>query len=98
MAAHRQTAEGKWARTGPCVVLVNETSATHSRPGEDLAHNVQAIDRTHSDMVKFSRRDEAYNLVLSFIQEFADAATAVVEARFRAKQGIRPLLLTYDAS
>ncbi len=73
--------------TGSPVVLVNESSATHGRPSEDQAHIVQAINRTHSDMVKFGRRDEAYKLVTGFLQEFAESAAAVIEARFRIADG-----------
>ncbi len=73
--------------TGSPVVLVNESSATHGRPGEDQAHNVQAINRTHSDMVKFGRRDETYKLVAGFLHEFAESTAAVNEVRFRAADG-----------
>jgi hypothetical protein len=78
-----QMPDGRWVMTGPPVVLVNETSATHGRPNEDQAHNVQSIKSSHSDMVKFSRRDEDYVLVLGFLTEFAETAGAVIEARFQ---------------
>ncbi len=69
--------------TGPPVVLVDETSATQARPFEDQAHNIQGINRTHSDLVKFGGRDEAYDIVLSYLEEFAENAVDVVKARFK---------------
>lgn len=93
-----QLTDGKWAMTGSPVVLVNETSATHCRPGENQAHNVQAINRTHSGMVKFGRRDETYILVVGFLQDFADSATAVIEARFREAKGTHSHLLSFSSS
>jgi hypothetical protein len=68
---------------GPPVVLVNESSATHGRPGEDLAHHVQGINRTHSDLIKFGRQDQEYYVVLGFLLDFADSAEEVVRRRFR---------------
>ncbi len=68
-------------------MLVNESSATHGRPGEDLAHHVQAINRSHSDMVKFGRHDQEYQVVLGFLLDFIDDATEVITKRFRRNDG-----------
>lgn len=62
--------------------MVNEASATHSRPGENEAHDIQAINSTHSEMVKFGVRDPNYNLVVGFLQQFAASAPKTVKARF----------------
>ena len=68
--------------SGPPAVLVNASSATHSRPGEDQAHDIHAVNRSHSEMVKFGRRDVDYNIVLGFLEEFAISAPKIIEARF----------------
>ena len=69
--------------SGPPAVLVSASSATHSRPGEDQAHDIHAINRSHSEMVKYSRRDVDYNIVLGFLEEFSISAPDIIEARFR---------------
>jgi hypothetical protein len=63
-------------------VLVNESSATHGRPGEDMAHHIQGISRSHFDMVKFGRRDPEYYVVFGFLVDFTNSATEVVKKRF----------------
>ena len=68
--------------SGPPAVLVNASSATHSRPGEDQAHDIHAVNRNHSEMVKFGHRDVDYTIVLGFLEEFAVSATDIIEARF----------------
>ena len=77
-----QGPEGVWTMSGPPAVLVNASSATHSRPGEDQAHDIHAVNRSHSEMLMFSRRDVDYNIVLGFLQEFAISAPKIIEARF----------------
>ena len=72
--------------SGPLTILVNEASATHGRPGEYEAHDIQAINRTHSEMVKFKPRDPDYQLVAGFLRNFAVSAPAVINARFRLSQ------------
>ncbi len=79
--------------SGPPVVLVNESSATHGRPGEYQAHHVHALDRSHFDMVKFRRHDQGYNTVLSFLVEFTDSALDVVKKRFKQAHGEDTTLL-----
>ena len=64
--------------TGPCKVLVDSSSATHSRPWESEAHHVQAIQRTHSELVKFSRNDEEYQRVLSVLKRLSSAAVLAI--------------------
>lgn len=46
--------------TGPGALLVNRTSATNCRRWEDRIGNIRAINRTHSDMVKFGPEDDNY--------------------------------------
>ena len=68
--------------SGPPAILVNASSATHSRPGEDQAHDIHAVNRSHSEMLKLSRRDVDYNIVLGFLEEYVISAPDIIEARF----------------
>jgi hypothetical protein len=72
---------------GPPVVLVSESSATHSRPGEDQAHDKQAIPRSHFRMIKFGRRDQVYDIVLDLLLEMEKSSKAVVRSHFRKVDG-----------
>ena len=69
--------------SGPLAVLVNSSSATHTRPGEDQPHKIHGINRNHSDLIKFAPGDLDYSIVLGFLQEFATCATEVIQARFQ---------------
>ncbi|KAL8794050.1 MAG: hypothetical protein Q9195_003350 [Heterodermia aff. obscurata] len=59
----------------------SEASATHGRPGENEAHDIQAINSTHSEMVKFGIGDPRYQLVVGFLKDFIATAPTIVEAR-----------------
>lgn len=63
---------------GPLAVLVNVFSASNGRPGENNADKVLAIDRNHSQMVKFSPREVNYIIVLGFLKEIAASARDVI--------------------
>ena len=67
--------------SGPHAVLVNEASATHGRPGENEAHNIQPINSTHSEMVKFGIKDPNYRLVAGFLRDCAAFASNMIEVR-----------------
>lgn len=55
--------------TGPPAVLVDSHSATHGRPYDSEHHRNYPIDRTHSDLVKFSSAyDETYIMVLGYLR------------------------------
>jgi hypothetical protein len=62
---------------GPDAILVGPASATHVRPWENEAHHVQAINRDHSQLVKFKANDEVYERVLGTLEEFAEEAFAM---------------------
>lgn len=68
---------------GPPAVLVNASSATHSRPGEDEPHNIHAINRNHSEIVKFAPKDLEYDIVLGYLHEYVAVAAASIQARFQ---------------
>jgi protein SERAC1 len=67
---------------GEPVVLVDKDSATHSRPWEVDPRFIVAIDRTHSDLVKFERYSDDYEHVLACIRLLLENATDIVSRRF----------------
>jgi len=69
--------------TGEPTVLVDIVSATHSRPWELEDRYILAINRNHSDLVKFSKQDEDYEVVLHHLRRFAGLAPKVVGDRFK---------------
>jgi hypothetical protein len=64
--------------TGEPTILVDSASATHGRPWELEDHHVQAINRSHSDLVKFTKQDEVYEVVLDHLRRFSAIAEDVV--------------------
>ena len=68
-------------------VLVQSSSAIHSRPWESEACHIQALNKSHSDLVKYSRHDGDYYRVLSLLQGFTKSAVTVVQDRFAVKKG-----------
>ena len=63
-------------------ILVSSASATHGRSWEVGDRYVVALNRTHSELVKFSQHDDDYEMVRDCLQQFADAAFAVIQKRF----------------
>ena len=74
--------------TGKPSVLVGSASATHGRPWELGERYVQAINRSHSDLVKFAKQDEDYEVVRHHLQRFSKVAVDVVQKRFKEVQGL----------
>ncbi len=68
--------------TGPSEILVEVSSASHGRELERGGWQVEPIDRSHSDMVKFTPYDENYYRVLSHLVRFAKLAGEIVQRRF----------------
>ncbi|RDW82749.1 hypothetical protein BP6252_03861 [Coleophoma cylindrospora] len=66
---------GKLSMTGRATILVGSSSATHGRSWESQAHHIQAINRNHSDLVKFRNTDEVYSTVLAKIKSFTTEAS-----------------------
>lgn len=71
--------------TGDPEVLVDSSSATQSRgQWESEPYYHQAINRSHSDIVKFSSRyDEYYKLVIGRLEDLAEDAELTVRKRFQ---------------
>ncbi|KFZ19928.1 hypothetical protein V501_00400 [Pseudogymnoascus sp. VKM F-4519 (FW-2642)] len=72
---------GRWRMKGPNAILVGQASATHSRSWENKAHHIQAINRDHSQLVKFRANDEAYRRILGTLKEFTKQASTMKRGR-----------------
>lgn len=73
---------------GPARIFVGVSSATHGRSWENEPHHIQAIDRDHSGLVKFSYYDEVYPGVRDRFREFSKDSVSVINSRFINKSGI----------
>ncbi|KPM39165.1 hypothetical protein AK830_g7399 [Neonectria ditissima] len=78
-----KTELGGWAMEGPLKVLVNKTSATHTRKWENEEEHICPIARTHSNMVKFKHMDDDYRRVVPKLKHLAHEAIAVKRLPFR---------------
>lgn len=72
---------------GPPAILVDSSSAMHSRPWENQAHHVQAIQRTHSELVKFSIHDGDYERVLAVLKRLTSAAILAIPRGMSITEG-----------
>ncbi|KAG9253647.1 uncharacterized protein F5Z01DRAFT_657852 [Emericellopsis atlantica] len=59
----------KWRMAGTPAMLVDRDSATHGRPLDAESRFVLGLNRNHSDLVKFERNCDDYELVLGFLKE-----------------------------
>ncbi len=73
--------------TGKPAVLVDIASATHGRPWELEERYILAINKTHSDLVKFSKQGEDYEVVVHRLQRFSSQAPNVILNRFKVDSG-----------
>ncbi|KAH7308576.1 hypothetical protein B0I35DRAFT_442232 [Stachybotrys elegans] len=71
----------KWSMSGPPTVLVDRESATHGRSWETSGRFVLGLNRNHSDLVKFSRSSDDYELVLGYLRDMLLTGENVVAAR-----------------
>jgi protein SERAC1 len=67
---------------GPPAVLVDRHSATHGREWESDGQFIQPVNRNHSELVKFSNRDDEYQTVLRYLSTFTKNACSVIRDRF----------------
>lgn len=74
---------------GKPTVLVDSASAAHSRPWELEDRYVQAINRNHSDLVKFTKQDEDYEVVLHHLKRLSSLAVDVVQEHFKVDRAHR---------
>jgi protein SERAC1 len=77
-----QRTKGGWEMSGPPAVLVDRHSATHGREWESDGQFIQPVNRNHSELVKFSNRDDEYQTVLRYLSTFRKNACSVIRDRF----------------
>jgi hypothetical protein len=65
-------------------VLVDRHSATHGREWESYGQFIQPVNRSHSELVKFSNHDDEYQTVLRYLLTFRKNACSVIRDRFYA--------------
>lgn len=68
--------------TGDPAILVTKESATHSRFWEMEPRFIVAVNRPHSDLVKFERYSADYEHVLTCMRGLLHNATDIVSRRF----------------
>ena len=66
---------------GPRVVLVDRFSATYPRPWDSESF-CEGLNRTHSDLVKFSAGDIDCQRVFAPLRDITSKATALIKLRF----------------
>ena len=73
---------------GPAKILVSSSSATHNRPWEIEPQHAQPINRSHSEMVKFtSEYDKYYKITSHFLKNLSIAAQKAIPRSMSAGQG-----------
>jgi hypothetical protein len=77
-----QKTKGGWEMSGPPAVLVDRHSATHGREWESDGQFIQPVNRNHSELVKFSNREDEYQTVLRYLSTFRKNACSVIRDRF----------------
>jgi hypothetical protein len=74
--------------TGPPTVLVDMSSATHGRPWEGDAQHILALNRSHSELIKFSYHDHDYPRVLEILRKLVAGAIMAIPRTLSGAQGI----------
>ncbi|KAI0864359.1 hypothetical protein F4860DRAFT_441662 [Xylaria cubensis] len=74
-----QDKNGKWEMKGPPAVLVTKLSATHCHTEDQGLEKICAINRTHSEMVKFGPEDPEYDKALPRIKSLAQRALRALD-------------------
>lgn len=69
------------------VFIVDQASATHGRPHEYKAHQRQALDLDHPSLVRYTRNDDNYLMVRSYLEDCEEDAQHVVQRRSQQRQG-----------
>lgn len=72
---------------GDPAVLVDRSSATHGRLWENEEHHIHAIERDHSNLIKFCYRNEIYDRIREHLQGFAMDAVKVIKLRLANQFG-----------
>jgi ankyrin repeat protein len=76
---------------GPLCVLVDSSSARHTRPWENEAHNCIGMKRDHSTLVKFSPNDSDYDEVLAKLNRMTITAVSTIPRSIRGQVKLKQL-------
>jgi ankyrin repeat protein len=76
---------------GPLCILVDSSSARHTRPWENEAHNCIGMKRDHSTLVKFSPNDSDYDEVLAKLNRMASTAVNAIPHDTREQLKLKQL-------
>ena len=68
--------------------MVDQTSATHGRPNECMAHDIEALDLDHPSLVRYSRNDDNYLIVRAYLDSCVENVQRWVQRRFEQSQGM----------
>ncbi|KFY22657.1 hypothetical protein V493_06435 [Pseudogymnoascus sp. VKM F-4281 (FW-2241)] len=82
---------GVWKMEGPLCVLVDSSSARHTRPWENEAYNCMGMKRDHSTLVKFSPNDSDYDEVLAKLNRMALTAVSPIPHGIRGQLKLKQL-------
>ncbi|CEJ83117.1 hypothetical protein VHEMI03143 [[Torrubiella] hemipterigena] len=85
-----QDINGEWEMTGPEALLVTRESATTCRPWEAGPEYACAINRSHSELVKFNHHDADYENVCERLRGLAHRAVAASKGRPELRTSILP--------
>ncbi|KFX91129.1 hypothetical protein O988_07900 [Pseudogymnoascus sp. VKM F-3808] len=86
------TENNVWKMDGPRCILVDSSSARHTRPWENEAHNCMGMKREHSMLVKFSPNDSDYDQVLAKLKSMMAAAVRTRPRDIRVQLELKQLI------
>ncbi|KAI9893550.1 MAG: hypothetical protein M1814_006346 [Vezdaea aestivalis] len=86
-----------WEMKGPLATFLDARSAIHGRPWEDAPHNIQGMNRTHTDLVKFSYRDSDYDLILNTLIDFKSEARKNIRSKKKIVFRVWHMMVSIDA-
>ena len=70
------------------IFIVEQTSATHGRPNECEAHDIQALDLDHPSLVRYSRDDNNYLIVRGYLAACVEKVQKAFYRRSEQSQGM----------
>ncbi|KFX90596.1 hypothetical protein V490_06374 [Pseudogymnoascus sp. VKM F-3557] len=85
------TENNVWKMGEPLCILVDSSSARHTRPWENEAHNCIGMKRDHSTLVKFSPNDSEYDEVLAKLNRMMLTAVSTIPRSIRGQQKLKQL-------
>ena len=68
--------------------MIDQVSATHERTNECKAHHIQALDLDHPSLVRYTRNDNNYLIVRSYLENCVEYAPHVVQRRSEQRRGM----------